>query len=84
MNAEIPGRLFGMREDDVVVVVLPLFHVFGLSSQLNVCVRFAATMSLVPRFDPAKVIEVIRRDRVTIFEGVPDDVHRAAQPPWSH
>jgi long-chain acyl-CoA synthetase len=71
MNAEIPGRLFGVREDDVVVVVLPLFHVFGLSSQLNVCVRFAATMSLVVRFDPAKVIEVIRRDRVTIFEGVP-------------
>ena len=71
MNAEIPGRLFGVREDDVVVVVLPLFHVFGLSSQLNVCVRFAATMSLMPRFDPAKVIEVIRRDRVTIFEGVP-------------
>jgi long-chain acyl-CoA synthetase len=71
MNAEIPGRLFGVREDDVVVVVLPLFHVFGLSSQLNVCVRFAATMSLVVRFDAAKVIEVIRRDRVTIFEGVP-------------
>ena len=41
MNAEIPGRLFGVREDDIVVVVLPLFHVFGLSSQLNVCVRFA-------------------------------------------
>jgi long-chain acyl-CoA synthetase len=71
MNAEIPGRLFGVREDDVVVVVLPLFHVFGLSSQLNVCVRFAATMSLVVRFDPAKVIEVMRRDQVTIFEGVP-------------
>ncbi len=71
MNAEIPGRLFGIREDDVVVVALPLFHVFGLSSQLNVCVRFAATMSLVVRFDPAKIIEVIRRDRVTIFEGVP-------------
>ena len=28
-------------------------------------------MSLVPRFDPAKVLEVIQRDRVTVFEGVP-------------
>jgi long-chain acyl-CoA synthetase len=71
MNADTPGRLFGVRPDDVVLVVLPLFHVFGMSSQLNVCVRFAATMSLVPRFDPAKVLEVIQRDRVTIFEGVP-------------
>ena len=71
MNAETPGRLFGIRDDDVVLVVLPLFHVFGLSSELNVCVRFGATMSLVPRFDVAKVLEVIQRDRVTIFEGVP-------------
>ncbi len=71
MNADTPGRLFGIREDDVVVVVLPLFHVFGLSSQLNVCMRFGATMSLVPRFDPAKVLEVIARDKVTVFEGVP-------------
>jgi long-chain acyl-CoA synthetase len=71
MNADTPGRLFGIRDDDVVLVVLPLFHVFGLSSQLNVCVRFGATMSLVPRFDPAKVLEVMQRDGVTVFEGVP-------------
>ena len=71
MNADTPGRLFGIRDDDVVLVVLPLFHVFGLSSQLNVCVRFGATMSLVPRFDPATVLEVMQRDGVTVFEGVP-------------
>jgi long-chain acyl-CoA synthetase len=71
MNADTPGRLFGIEPDDVVLVVLPLFHVFGLSSQLNVCVRFASTMSLLPRFDPGKVLEVIQRDRVTVFEGVP-------------
>jgi long-chain acyl-CoA synthetase len=71
MNADTPGRLFGIRDDDVVMVVLPLFHVFGLSSQLNVCVRFGATMSLVPRFDPTTVLEVMQRDRVTVFEGLP-------------
>ena len=71
MNADTPGRLFGIRDDDVVMVVLPLFHVFGLSSQLNVCVRFGATMSLVPRFDASAVLEVMQRDGVTVFEGVP-------------
>jgi long-chain acyl-CoA synthetase len=71
MNAETPGRLFGIRDDDVVLVVLPLFHVFGLSSQLNVCMRFGATMSLMPRFDPAKALQVMARDKVTVFEGVP-------------
>jgi long-chain acyl-CoA synthetase len=71
MNADTPGRLFGIQPDDVVLVALPLFHVFGMCSELNVCVRFAATMSLMPRFEPAQVLEVIQRDRVTIFEGVP-------------
>ena len=71
MNADIPGRLFGVRSDDIVLTVLPLFHVFGLSSILNICVRFGCTMSLVPRFTPAAVLEAIQRDRITIFEGVP-------------
>ena len=71
MNADTPGRLFGVRDDDVVLTALPLFHVFGLSSILDVCVRFAATMTLVPRFDPTTVLEVVQRDRVTVFEGVP-------------
>jgi len=71
MNADIPGRLFDVQPDDVVITVLPLFHVFGMSSILDVCVRFGCTMSLVPRFDPAAVLTAIQRDRATIFEGVP-------------
>ena len=71
MNADIPGRLFGVRPDDVVVAVLPWFHVFGLSSVLNVCVRFGCTMSLVPRFTAAAVLTAIERDHATIFDGVP-------------
>jgi long-chain acyl-CoA synthetase len=71
MNADIPGRLFDVQPDDVVITVLPLFHVFGLSSILDVCVRFGCTMSLIPRFTPAAVLTAIERDRATIFEGVP-------------
>jgi long-chain acyl-CoA synthetase len=50
---------------------LPLFHVFGLTCGLNAAVRCGATLTLLPRFDPAKALEIIARDRVTIFEGVP-------------
>jgi long-chain acyl-CoA synthetase len=71
MNADIPGRLFDVQPDDVVVTVLPLFHVFGLSSILDVCVRFGCTMSLIPRFTPGAVLAAVERDRATIFEGVP-------------
>jgi long-chain acyl-CoA synthetase len=71
MNADIPGRVVEFHDDDVVVVALPLFHIFGLSSILNTCVLLGGTMSLVPRFDAAAVLDLIQRDQVTIFEGVP-------------
>jgi long-chain acyl-CoA synthetase len=71
MNADIPGRLFGIQAEDVVLTALPLFHVFGLSSILNIAVRFGATMSLIPRFEPGAVLAAIERDRITVFEGVP-------------
>ncbi len=71
MNADIPGRLFGVSPDDIVIAALPMFHVFGLSSILNVCVRFGCTMSLIPRFTPEAVLTAIQRDRATIFDGVP-------------
>ncbi len=71
MNADIPARLVGVQPDDVVIAVLPFFHVFALSSILDLCVRFGLTMSLIPRFDPATVLAAIQRDHATIFDGVP-------------
>ena len=53
MNADIPGPLFEFSVDDTVLVALPLFHVFGLSSVMNTCVLLGGTMTLVPRFEPA-------------------------------
>ena len=71
-NAEISARtLFEVGPDDVIMGCLPLFHVFGLTCGLNVSVASASTLTLIPRFDPAKVLDIIQRDRVTIFEGVP-------------
>ena len=71
MNCTTAGELFGFKPDDVSLAVLPLFHVFGLSSVLNICVRFAATMVLVPRFEPGAVIDAMEKYRCTIFSGVP-------------
>jgi long-chain acyl-CoA synthetase len=57
--------------DDVIMGCLPLFHVFGLTCGLNTAVLRGSTLTLIPRFDGAKALSVIERDRVTIFEGVP-------------
>jgi long-chain acyl-CoA synthetase len=71
MNCTVAGELFGFRDDDIGVAVLPMFHVFGLSSVLNVAVRFGGTLVLIPRFEPDAVLDAIARYRCTIFSGVP-------------
>jgi long-chain acyl-CoA synthetase len=71
-NAELTAAtLLKNHPDDVTMGCLPLFHVFGLTCGLNATVAGGGTLTLMPRFDPAKALEIIQRDAVTIFEGVP-------------
>jgi len=71
-NAELTtSTLLLAGPEDVVMGCLPLFHVFGLTCGLNATVVAGASLTLLPRFDPGKALEIIGRDRVTIFEGVP-------------
>ncbi|MET7287077.1 long-chain fatty acid--CoA ligase [Streptomyces sp. NPDC005573] len=71
MNCAVSGELLGFADDDVTLAVLPLFHVFGLSSVLNTAVRFGTTLVLVPRFEPGAVVDAVERHRVTVFPAVP-------------
>jgi long-chain acyl-CoA synthetase len=71
-NAAVAATtLFHLEPEDVVMGCLPLFHSFGQTCGLNAAVGSGACLTLLPRFDPGKALEVIQRDRVTIFEGVP-------------
>ena len=71
-NQDVTSRtLIEVGPDDVVMGCLPLFHVFGMTCGLNAAVAAGALLTLMPRFDPRKAIDVIKRDRVTVFEGVP-------------
>ncbi|HET7046979.1 MAG TPA: long-chain fatty acid--CoA ligase [Solirubrobacteraceae bacterium] len=56
---------------DVTLATLPLFHVFGMSSVMNAALVGRAMLTMVPRFEPGKVLEVMQRDRATLFGGVP-------------
>ena len=71
-NAEITARsLIRAGSGDVIMGCLPLFHVFGLTCGLNAALISGACLTLLPRFDPGAALEMIGRDRVTVFEGVP-------------
>ena len=70
-NVEIAIGLVDMTSDDVVFGGLPLFHSFGQVVGMNAAVKAAATLTLLPRFEPVKALQILARDRVTIMEGVP-------------
>jgi long-chain acyl-CoA synthetase len=63
--------LLQVGPDDVLFGGLPLFHAFGQTCALNTAVAAGATLTLLPRFDPQRALEIIARDKVTVFLGVP-------------
>ena len=80
-NVEIARGLSLLSEDAVVLGALPLFHSFGQTCGLNACVRAGGMLTLIPRFDPGKALEIIARDRGDGVRGGADDVLGDAQPP---
>ena len=72
LNARCSAEvILEINADDVIMGCLPLFHVFGLVVGLQAATVSGASLALIPRFDPGKALEVIAREKVTIFEGVP-------------
>ena len=69
--ARISVDLVDSGPETVTFGALPLFHVFGLTSGLNACVRVGGCLTLLPRFDPGKALEIVQRDKVNTFLGVP-------------
>ncbi|MCU1623672.1 MAG: long-chain fatty-acid-CoA ligase [Frankiales bacterium] len=60
-----------VASDDIVLLVLPLFHVFGLNAALGSVARHGATGVLTERFDPVETLELVRRHGVTNVVGAP-------------
>ncbi len=59
------------RPDDVTVCVVPLFHVLGLNSILNLALYVGATIVLVERFDPLSMLEMVADEQASILIGPP-------------
>ena len=58
-------------ERDVIVGVLPLFHVFANVSVLNRTVLNGGCIAMRPRFDAGQALKTLERVRATAFPGVP-------------
>jgi long-chain acyl-CoA synthetase len=56
---------------DVALGALPLFHTFGQTVSMNSTWRGGATLVLLPRFNAAAALELMVREGVNTFHGVP-------------
>jgi len=63
--------LLNLRPADVLLGALPLFHSFGQTVGMGCAIATGACLTLLPRFDPARALEIIKRDQVTVLMGVP-------------
>ncbi|HET9872984.1 MAG TPA: long-chain fatty acid--CoA ligase [Propionibacteriaceae bacterium] len=63
--------LMPLAPGDVVFGGLPLFHSFGQTVGLNAAIAGGACLTLLPKFDGESALEIVQRDRVTVFLGVP-------------
>ncbi|WP_328478494.1 long-chain fatty acid--CoA ligase [Actinoplanes sp. NBC_00393] len=72
LNALTCNRLFGTQPaTDTHLLVLPLFHSFGSTVNMNAGFSTAATLVLLPRFDAAAAVQLLQSENVTFFAGVP-------------
>jgi acyl-CoA synthetase (AMP-forming)/AMP-acid ligase II len=57
--------------DDVVVAVLPLFHIYGMQVTMNLALAAGATVVTMPRFELESFLRIVQDWRVTRAELVP-------------
>jgi acyl-CoA synthetase (AMP-forming)/AMP-acid ligase II len=60
-----------VREDDIVIAALPLFHAFGFQVTLNLALLQGATVVILPRFELDAFLTAVQDHAVTRAEVVP-------------
>jgi long-chain acyl-CoA synthetase len=71
LNARLTDTLYPRADQDVLLIMLPLFHSFGQTAQMNAGVYNRGTLVLLPRFSADAALSLMERENVTFFAGVP-------------
>ncbi|MDQ7783405.1 MAG: AMP-binding protein [Desulfomonilaceae bacterium] len=70
-NMQALHETWEWSSDDILLHVLPLFHVHGLFVALHGALNAGATVIMHDRFDPSRTWETIERGKCTVLMGVP-------------
>jgi long-chain acyl-CoA synthetase len=67
--------------DDVILGLLPTFHVYGLNAVIGLAARVGAAVVLTDRFDPEETLALVERAGVTVAPVAPPILMAWAQVP---
>lgn len=70
-SIKILAETLRFNEREKILSVVPFFHSFGGTVVMNAGLYGGSTLLLAPKFNPKEVLELIVRDKATIFAGVP-------------
>ncbi|XP_008223734.1 PREDICTED: 4-coumarate--CoA ligase 2-like [Prunus mume] len=82
VDGENPNLYF--HEEDVILCVLPLFHIYSLNSVFLCGLRVGAAILIMQKFEIGKLLELVERCKVTIAPFVPPIVLTIAKSPDLH
>ncbi|MEM8886417.1 MAG: long-chain fatty acid--CoA ligase [Bacteroidota bacterium] len=71
LNGILSADLVDIHNDDNILIVLPLFHIFAMTVLMNAGIYKGASMVLLPRFDAEAVFGLMQKHEISIFAGVP-------------
>jgi len=63
--------LRGTEGKETFLTVLPLFHIYGMTTGMNAPIYQAGRMVMLPRFDIVSTLKEIQKHKVTVFCGAP-------------
>ena len=63
--------LKGKQNEETFLTVLPLFHIYGMTTGMNAPIHLGGKMIMLPRFDALATLEAIQKNKVTLFCGAP-------------
>ncbi|KAL5549097.1 hypothetical protein UlMin_004328 [Ulmus minor] len=82
VDGENPNLYF--REEDVILCVLPMFHIFSLTSIFLCGIRVGAAILIMHKFEINKLFELVEKYKVTIAPFVPPIALAIAKSPDLH
>jgi long-chain acyl-CoA synthetase len=63
--------LGGKKGTENFLTVLPLFHIYGMTTGMNAPIYLAGRMVMLPRFDAKTTFEAIQKQSISVFCGAP-------------